>query len=100
MTGLPESDGWVEGASGGSTGVQQRRASARSHLDGTVTVHIDAQNVVGPGQNISADGVFFVAEGALRVLVEVEGAAGRRRGEVVRVQSMGEGRIGIAVRFV
>jgi hypothetical protein len=81
------------------TVVGERRSERRGVLDGTVTVRFAEQQIVGPGQNISHNGVFFVADGALQVLVELPGDDGWRRGEVMRVQSMGEGKIGIAVRF-
>lgn len=78
----------------------KRRGDRREAMDGVVTVRFEDQQVVGPGQNVSDEGLFFVADGAVRVAVEVEGDGGCRSGEVVRVQSMGEGKVGIAIRFV
>ena len=77
----------------------ERRDTDRLPLDGAVTVYFDEQQVIGPGENISSQGVFFVADAAIRVRVMVDGAEEWREGEVVRVQSMGEGKIGMAVRF-
>jgi len=77
----------------------ERRQQTRASLSGTVTVRLPEQEVVGPGENVSADGVFFVAEAALRVEVLLPGEELPRRGELVRVTAMGEGRVGFAVRF-
>ena len=77
-----------------------RRGDRRGELSGVVTVRFEDQQVVGPGQNMSEEGIFFVADGAVRVAVEVDGDGAWRTGEVVRVQSMGEGKVGIAIRFV
>ena len=78
----------------------ERRRDERRPMDGTVTVHFDEQEIVGPGQNISEQGIFFVAEAAVKVRVQIDGSEEWRDGEVVRVQSMGEGKLGVAVRFV
>ena len=78
--------------------VQDRRIGDREPIDGTVTVQFEEQQVVGPGQNMSEEGVFFIVEAALRVRVRVDGEW--RLAEVIRVQSMGEGKLGMAVRFV
>lgn len=77
----------------------ERRGQERANLDGTVTVAFSEQEVVGPGQNMSDEGVFFVASASLRVKVLVNEGEAWREGEVIRVQSMGEGRLGMAIRF-
>lgn len=79
------------------TGIEGR-AAPRIDLDGEVTIRFDAGAIVGSGQNISAQGVFFTATGSLPVTVHVAGR-GEMRGELVRLESMGGGCIGIAVRF-
>lgn len=76
------------------------RADLRVPMHENVTVQIEAQRIVGPGENISAQGVFFVTEGAIPVTVRIAGVDQVVRGELVRVQTMGEGRTGIAVRFL
>jgi hypothetical protein len=83
-----------------TTAQDERRSGTRTPLEGSVTVFFDEQQVIGPGQNISAEGVFFIADAALKVRVKIDGANEWRNAEVVRVQSMGEGRLGMAVRFV
>jgi hypothetical protein len=65
-----------------------------------VTITFTCRSIVGPGQNISAQGVFFVADTSIPVDVRIDGVESAVAGELVRVQSMGEGRVGIAVRFV
>lgn len=76
-----------------------RRRDVRQAVGGEVTVRLPAQEIVGPGENVSADGVFFVAEAALQVEVTLPGSGEVRRGELVRVHQMGGGRVGIAIRF-
>jgi len=83
-----------------STSQLDRRVIERVPMEGSVTVFFDEQQVIGPGQNMSEEGVFFVAEAALRVRVLIDGSDEWRDGEIVRVQSMGEGNLGMAVRFV
>ena len=82
------------------TATDNRRSGERAPLDGRVTVHFPEEPLVGPGENISDAGVFFVVDQNVRVKVEVEGRDGTVEGELVRFQSMGEGRTGIAIRFV
>lgn len=79
------------------TGIEARR-DPRVELDGEVTIQFDAGSLAGSGQNISVQGVFFTAEAALPVTVRVKGR-GEVTGKLVRVESMGDGRLGIAVRF-
>jgi hypothetical protein len=78
--------------------VEDRRAP-RVELDGAVTIRFEAASIVGSGQNIAEQGVFFTAAGSLPVTVELAGAAGPITGDLVRLESMGDGRIGIAVKF-
>jgi len=79
--------------------VAERRRDARHPLDGTVRIRLPAQAVVGSGENVSDDGVHFVADTALQVEVELPGQGTVRRGELVRVSPMGGGRVGFAIRF-
>ena len=64
-----------------------------------VTITIQTDEIVGPGQNMSSQGVFFVADTSLKVSVSIQGVAEPVEGHLVRVQQMGEGKLGIAVRF-
>ena len=79
--------------------VDDRRFLGREPLEEEVMIRFEQQDIIGPGQNISEDGVFFVAAAALRVRARLRGADPWREGEVVRVQSMGDGKIGFAVKF-
>jgi hypothetical protein len=76
----------------------EARRDERLGLDGDVTVRFDAGTLFGSGQNISLQGIFFTALGSLPVTVHVAGR-GDVRGHLVRVESLGDGRFGIAVRF-
>jgi hypothetical protein len=82
---------------GGTTGAE-RRGGSRAPTSAAITVHID-RPIVGPGQNLSSDGLFFVTDGAIRVRVSIEGESDRE-GELIRLQSLGGGKLGLAVRFV
>jgi hypothetical protein len=79
---------------------QDQRRDLRVPIDDYVTVAIDAQNLVGPGRNVSAQGVYFTTTGSVRVHVRIAGSPRAIPGELVRVDAMGDGNIGIAVRFL
>jgi hypothetical protein len=69
-------------------------------MEGAVTVEIEAGVIAGSGQNISSQGVFFTTDGALPVRVRFDGQEPGVRGELVRYESMGDGRVGVAIRFL
>lgn len=75
------------------------RRDPRFALDREVSLEIDAGAIVGPGQNISQQGVFFTAQARVPVVVKIAGREQPLAGELVRFESMGGGRVGIAVRF-
>ena len=81
-----------------TTSINTRRAD-RVGFDGTVTVRFDAGEIVGSGQNASEQGVFFVSETPIKVNVEIAGRDGAMTGELVRIENMGAGAVGIAVKF-
>ena len=64
-----------------------------------MSIRFSRDALVGNGQNISEQGVFFVAEGRVVVEVEIEGREGVLQGELVRTENMGSGSVGIAVKF-
>ncbi len=68
-------------------------------MDQQVTVTFCESAVQGPGENITADGVYFLADEPLRVLVQIEGQEEAVPGQLVRVANMGDGKTGIAVKF-
>jgi hypothetical protein len=80
----------------GQTSIQGRQAP-RVDLDTGVTIQFDVPAIVGNGQNISAQGVFFTAEAALPVSVRIGEVS--VPGTLVRLETIGDGRIGLAVRF-
>lgn len=77
---------------------QEVRRAPRLALDGEVAIRFDGGTILGSGENVSEQGVFFTAAAALPVTVHVAGR-GEFRGELVRLETIGDGRIGIAVRF-
>lgn len=81
------------------TSIENRR-DPRVDLSEQVTIRFEAGSIVGPGQNISQQGVFFTAPASIPVTVTIDGKDEVLRGELVRVETMGDGRVGIAVRFL
>ena len=82
------------------TTVDNQRRDERLPFGDEVTIRIAAQDIQGPGRNVSAQGVYFTTRGALRVEVQVKGQDLPVQGELVRVESMGDGQLGIAIRFL
>ncbi|MBL8725489.1 MAG: PilZ domain-containing protein [Planctomycetes bacterium] len=80
------------------TGIEQR-VDPRLPLDEAVSIEFPAEPITGSGRNISLQGVFFTAPMAVAVSVRIAGHAEPVPGELVRVETMGDGRVGIAVRF-
>ena len=78
---------------------KERRSSDRNPMMKSVEVRFSEESVTGPGQNVSEDGVLFITQESLRVRVRI-GDEQWADGELIRVQNMGEGRIGVAVKFV
>ena len=75
------------------------RRFERVDCDRTVTSRVQGDAIVGSGQNVSEQGVFFVTEGSIPVKVEFEGRDGALPGQLVRIENMGAGMVGIAVKF-
>lgn len=81
-----------------NTSINTRR-SERVGFDGTVSIRVAGEAIVGSGQNVSDQGVFFVSEAPIKVKVEIGGRDGIMTGELVRIENMGAGAVGIAVKF-
>jgi hypothetical protein len=75
------------------------RQFERVGFDSTVTIRLAGDAIVGSGQNVSGQGVFFVSEASIPVSIEIEGRSDTLAGELVRIENMGEGLLGIAVKF-
>ena len=71
----------------------------RVGFDSAVTIRLAGGAIVGNGQNVSEQGVFFLSEGSIPVTVEIDGREGSLPGELVRIENMGAGMVGIAVKF-
>ena len=82
-----------------ATSSLDHRRAPRVGFDGQIQVTIEASELQGSGQNLSAQGVFFVAEGRVPVKVTIDGREGELQGEMVRIENMGNGSVGIAVKF-
>lgn len=79
--------------------LDQRRAP-RDDLAAAVTLEFAPGALVGPGKNISQSGVYFTIDAGIAVSLRIAGRDGAVAGELVRVDNMGGGQFGIAVRFV
>ena len=75
------------------------RRFERVSFDRAVTVRFEGDAIVGSGQNVSEQGVFFVSDQAIPVKVEIDGREGQLTGELIRIENMGDGQVGIAVKF-
>lgn len=80
--------------------IADSRRDPRVPIGDEVTIVFDVDRIVGPGKNVSAQGLYFTTEAALRVKVNIAGQETSVPGELVRVESMGNGQVGIAVRFL
>jgi hypothetical protein len=80
--------------------IADNRRTQRIDITTEVTISFDEGRIVGPGHNISAQGVYFTTEKPLRVHVGVTGSERKVAAEIVRVESMGNGIYGFAVRFL
>ncbi|MEY2981712.1 MAG: hypothetical protein ACO4CT_16875 [Planctomycetota bacterium] len=80
------------------TDVADRRAEDRRRNTAPVEVRFGDLQIVGEGGNRSVTGVYFVAEASAPVDVVVDGQV--RRAELVRIENLGHGRLGVAVRFL
>ncbi|MEC7584455.1 MAG: PilZ domain-containing protein [Planctomycetota bacterium] len=80
--------------------IADSRRDPRVPIGDEVTIVFDVDRIVGPGKNVSAQGLYFTTEAALRVKVNIAGRDTTLSGELVRVDSMGHGQVGIAVRFL
>ncbi len=84
----------------GASTEDSRRRTPRLETNDSVRVAVAAQNVEGVERNISAQGVYFVADAKLHVNVYLEGSEQPVAGELIRVENMGDGKLGFAVRFL
>lgn len=74
-----------------------KRDHERLRLATEVRVTFQAEPLSGPGQNISCNGVFFIADQDIRVTVSI----GDREveGVLVRAENHSQGKTGLAVKF-
>ena len=78
---------------------KETRSAERVGFDGSVSIRVASDAIVGSGQNVSEQGVFFVSETPIKVSVEIGGRDAPMTGELVRIENMGAGVVGIAVKF-
>ena len=63
-------------------------------------IQFKAGALMGSGQNISVQGVFFTTSDSLPVTVRINGKSEPLPAELVRYETLGDGQVGIAVRFL
>ena len=76
-----------------------RRGADREPLAGPVVVRLTRPAIEGRGRNVSAGGVHVVTAELPRVTVTLPDGS-ERQGELVRLENLGSGEAGLAVRFV
>lgn len=78
-----------------------RRGSPRDSRTVPVEVHFEKLKLLGPSANLSPEGVYFLAEAAIpvSVTISVEGKKRILKGRVVRVGSVNDKTLGIAIQF-
>ena len=81
-----------------SQATENRRHDERRSLDADVLVRVLAQELQGPSQNVSAEGLYFTAKASLPVEVTLPDGS-LRTGQLLRVGAVREGELGLAVRF-
>ena len=81
------------------TSIDNRR-DPRVDLSKQVTIRFEAGSIVGPGQNISLQGVFFTAPASIPVTVCIDGVDKVVQGQLAPVETRGEGSVGVPVRFL
>jgi hypothetical protein len=84
----------------GKSVLPENRRDPRVGMATEVTITFDEGALIGPGHNISAQGIYFTTTRSLRVHVGLAGSERKVAAELVRVESMGNGIYGIAVRFL
>ena len=80
---------------------QDQRRSAREDLEASVRLTIDARELEGFADNLSAAGIMLFTDQPLTCSVEVGEGDERKsyRGTLVRVQRMGDATTGLAIEF-
>ena len=83
------------------TNVDDQRATERRALEAQVELEVLKPRLTGESDNVSSAGILLYSDEPVLVQVRFEGPEGlmTRRGRVVRLQRMGDGRHGLAVEF-
>jgi len=84
-----------------STETADRRNRSRASLQRIVRLTFEPGEFRGASANVSADGLYFFADGTVRVSLRLEG--GKKpldvSGRLVRAESVNPTKVGFAVRF-
>ena len=82
-------------------GATDRRGSPREARTYSVEIQFEKARLLGPSANLSAEGVYFLAEGSIPVTISIstEGKKKMVKGRIVRVGSVNEKTLGVAIQF-
>jgi hypothetical protein len=84
-----------------STEAADRRLRPRSSVLRVVRLAFEPGEFQGSSANVSSDGLYFFAEGSVRVTLRLEGGRTpvEAKGRLVRAESVNPTKVGFAVRF-
>jgi hypothetical protein len=101
MSQSPQDSRRAENESTPDTATENRRRAERMEFAAGVRLRVDACQVEGKADNLSAVGLLFTSATPLRVVVELEAPEGTLalRGRLIRVASFGPHEHGFAVEF-
>ena len=78
---------------------RDRRRAERATGPRTVKVRLRDCQLTGSAENVSQSGLYMLARSAIPVEVELPGATTARAGTLIRVESVRDGEIGLAIRL-
>ncbi|MFQ5504929.1 MAG: PilZ domain-containing protein [Planctomycetota bacterium] len=77
----------------------ERRGSERIPAGHMVSIQIPEISISGPAENISRNGLYLTAGTEIPVEISLDEGGETRKGAIVRVDSIRDGEIGLAIRF-
>jgi len=80
-------------------GGREQRRDERLGLAEQVAIQFSDLTLVGSGENISSQGVYFTVDATIPVRVRIGDGQQEVEGHLIRASTIEDGRVGIAVRF-
>ena len=78
---------------------QDRRSTTRAPGPRTVTIRIPPTTLEGSAENLSSDGIYLLCDAEIRVEVDLPDSEESCEGVLIRVESIRDGEIGLAIRL-